>query len=158
MTRCGICQQEGHNRRTCPRVDSINILVPDIVPLPQQPVRPPRNAAVGIALAIPTSVYILTNPVLSGWIKIGYSAQLPIRLKIIHASVPMPYIVRHTKEFPSRKAAQRVEKKVHEIFKEHRGSTSKKCEFFRIDWKEAVRELEQIGDTFMEEHGLLQDK
>ena len=65
-------------------------------------------------------VYLLTNPVMDGLVKIGRTANLEDRVRSlsVHSGVPVPFEVFYACRVND---ANRVEKSLHDAFGDHRG-------------------------------------
>ena len=84
-------------------------------------------------------IYVLTNPVMPGLVKIGKTDRLEERVKILSSSssVPVRFVTDYAREV---KDADRVERGLHTAFGEHR--INPKREFFRISPQRVIAALE----------------
>jgi hypothetical protein len=92
-------------------------------------------------------VYILTNPVMEGMVKIGYTTNDPhTRAEQISrgTGVPLGYEVAWAYKCYK---GERIEKEVHKYFKKQRVSPTR--EFFRVTLEEAKQIIEQIGEKYV---------
>lgn len=87
-------------------------------------------------------VYVLTNPMMKGLVKIGYTTRtIEERLRTFNTAVPEPYVCVSAWEIDN---AAEVEKTLHRAFDDRR--YNKFREFFRIDAKAPAAILEHFGD------------
>ena len=87
-------------------------------------------------------VYVLTNPAMPGYVKIGHTSQ-PVEKRVRSLSgtnVPRRYECAAAWEF---KDAPAVEKALHDAFADHRGDVLR--EFFVLDPERVVAILRQFG-------------
>lgn len=87
-------------------------------------------------------VYVLTNPAMPGYVKIGHTSQ-PIEKRIRSLSgtnLPRPFECAAAWEF---RDAQAVEKALHDAFADQRGDVLR--EFFTVDPERVVAILRQFG-------------
>ena len=87
-------------------------------------------------------VYVLTNPAMPGYVKIGHTSQtVEERLRSLGGShLPRPFECAAAWEF---KNAPAVERALHDAFADHRGD--KLREFFTLDPERVVAILRQFG-------------
>ena len=92
-------------------------------------------------------VYILTNPVMEGMVKIGYTKLDPFEraAQVSRGTgVPLGYEVEWAYKCYK---GERIEKEVHKYFKKQRVSPTR--EFFRVTLEEAKQIIEQIGEKYV---------
>lgn len=86
-------------------------------------------------------VYILVNPAMEGYIKVGYTSNLSQRLKDLdNTSVPVPFECVFAIEVED---AKRVEKRVHDVFADMR--VNPRREFFEINQDRVISALKLTG-------------
>lgn len=86
-------------------------------------------------------VYVLTNPLMPGLVKIGYTnGPLKARMTTFNTAVPEPYFCVSAWEF---KDAKKVERALHKAFDGNR--YNKFREFFRVEPESVAAILEQFG-------------
>ncbi len=87
------------------------------------------------------TVYVLTNPAMDGYVKIGKTSNLEQRLKYLdNTSTPLPFRCVFAVEVED---MDQVERLAHEAFKKDRVRSNR--EFFEIDEEQAVAALKISG-------------
>ena len=89
-------------------------------------------------------IYILTNPVMPGLIKIGLTEKNDVRDRVSQlyrgsTGVPVPFEIYYAAEVPN---VEKVEKSLHEGFGEHR--LNPKREFFRMNPERVIAMLQMV--------------
>ncbi len=83
-------------------------------------------------------VYVLSNPAMPGYIKIGKTDNLIERLRSLdRTSTPLPFLCEYAAEVED---ADKVEKILHDVFTDKRVRSSR--EFFEIDPQQVIRALD----------------
>ena len=86
-------------------------------------------------------VYVLTNPAMPGYVKIGHTSQsVEARMKTLSSKAPLPYECAAAWEFED---ARMVEKALHSAFADQRASRFK--EFFVLEPERVIAILRQFG-------------
>ena len=86
-------------------------------------------------------VYVLTNPALDGYVKIGRTIDLTQRLRQLdNTSVPLPFRCVYAVDVPNEAEAERL---LHQAFADHR--TRPNREFFKIDPQRVIAAMKLTG-------------
>lgn len=84
-------------------------------------------------------VYVLTNPIMSGYVKIGKSRDLYRRMQILNTSVYEPFYIECL--FQTEKYSE-LENVLHDFFRDYR--TNPKREFFKVDVEWVKKNFEKF--------------
>ena len=103
----------------------------------------------------PGIIYVLTNPAMEGYVKIGKTINLEDRLKSLYnTSVPLPF---HCNKAVRVNSMKQVEEALHSLLSKNR--TNKNREFFEIEPENAYKILDALaledvtpGQDFVENH------
>lgn len=90
-------------------------------------------------------IYILTNPAIPDYIKIGYTAREDIKKRLnelYSTGVPFPFKLHYAVKVEN---AKEIESKLHKIFSIHRENMDR--EFFKMDPERAKLTLDLLGGT-----------
>ena len=80
---------------------------------------------------MPETVYVLTNPAMPGYVKIGYTTNIQARMKQLHSTgVPEPFECAMAMQVETGEG-RKLEKALHTAFIPDKGSSSR--EFFKMD-------------------------
>ena len=85
---------------------------------------------------MPETVYVLTNPAMPGYVKIGYTTNIQARMKQLHSTgVPEPFECAMAMQVETGEG-RKLEKALHTAFIPDKGSSSR--EFFKMDPERVV--------------------
>ena len=93
-------------------------------------------------------IYIMSNPSLSGMVKIGYTGkEIEIRQKALSKAtgIPTPFKVEYIYRVHGR--GMELEREIHSYLKEFRLNNER--EFFEIGIKQAVEAIKEIGKNYV---------